>query len=239
MYYSSPKIVIENTINLPEYFNSLKRLPGLMLVKNLQSEFCAMTNQFEHLIGFNDAVRSEGISEYDVPCGTKGIADMYIRNDQHVMTTGNESLCVIIGDYSIGRTALISKTKPVYDTSDNIVGVFAHSKDVTNSNAFRRIMNLAVNDCKITEKSIDQTIYTLNQHQLPCSITPRQEECLFLLVRGKSIKEIAWIMNISNRTVEDHIAALKINLDCTTWSQMVEKALNHDFLSFINESFLI
>jgi DNA-binding CsgD family transcriptional regulator len=239
MYSSSSKIVIENTINLPEHFNYLKRLPGLMLVKNLHSEFCAMSNQFAHLIGFNDAVRYEGISEYDVPCGTQNIADMYIRNDQRVMTTGNESLCVIIGDYSIGRTVLISKTKPVYDKSDNIVGVFAHTKDVTNSHVFARIMNSISSDFKKAVESNFQIIYTLNQHKLPDSITPRQKECLFLMARGKSVKEIAWIMKISNRTVENHIAALKVSLDCATWSQIIEKAQNHDFLSFINESFLI
>jgi len=238
MYSISPEIVTEKNCNLAESFDYLQRVPGLMLVKNLQSEFCAMSNHFSHLIGFNSAFQYKGVSEHDVPCGTQSIADMYVRNDQHVMTTGNESLCVIVGDYCPGRTVLLQRTKPIYDQSGDIIGVFAHTKDVTNGNAFRRIMNLVVNDCEITKKSTAQTIYTLNQHQLPSSITPRQEECLFLLVRGKSVKEIAWSMDISDRTVENHIAALKIHLDCTTRSQMIEKAMAHDFLSFMSESFL-
>ena len=99
-------------------------------------------------------------------------------------------------------------------------------------------MNLIVDDYKITGKSNSQAIYTLNQHQLPCTLTSRQEECLFLIARGKSIKEISGIMNISARTVEDHIATLKVKLDSTTKSQMIEKAINHDFISFMHESFL-
>ena len=39
-------------------------------------------------------------------------------------------------------------------------------------------------------------------------------------------------------SVEDHIATLKVKLDSTTKSQMIEKAINHDFISFIHESFL-
>ena len=45
-------------------------------------------------------------------------------------------------------------------------------------------------------------------------------------------------MNISARTIEDHIAALKVKLDCNTKSQMIEKAINHDFMSFMHESLL-
>ena len=145
---------------------------------------------------------------------------------------------VIVGNFNDRRRILISKTKPLYDNSSNVIGVFAHTKDVTNSGVLNRYMNLIVDDYKITGKSNSQTIYTLNQHQLPCTLTSRQEECLFLIARGKSIKEISGIMNISARTVEDHIATLKVKLDSTTKSQMIEKAINHDFISFIHESFL-
>ncbi|MEI7493221.1 MAG: LuxR C-terminal-related transcriptional regulator [Alphaproteobacteria bacterium] len=218
-----------------EYLNSF---PGLVLVKNLKSEFCAMSNDFAHLLGFQKANNYEGKSEYDVPCETYEMAQTFIQNDQHVITTKKESVCVIVGNFSSGRNVLISKTKPLYDDSNNVIGVFAHTKDVTNSGIFNRYMNLIVDDYKITGKSNSQTIYTLNQHQLPCSLSSRQEECLFLIARGKSIKEISCIMNISARTIEDHIAALKVKLDCNTKSQMIEKAINHDFMSFMHESLL-
>ncbi len=160
MYYCPPKITADKSGNLAESFYYLQRVPGLMLVKNLHSEFCAMSEHFTHLLGFQNANHYEGKSEYDVPCETQDLAHMFVQNDRHVIATGIES------------------------------------------------------------------------------ITPRQEECLFLLVRGKSVKEIGCIMNISDRIVEDHIAALRIHLDCATRSQMIEKAMAHDFLSFMSESFL-
>jgi DNA-binding CsgD family transcriptional regulator len=238
MYYCPPKITADKSGNLAESFYYLQRVPGLMLVKNLHSEFCAMSNYFSRILGFQNSRQYAGKSAHDVPCKVSNIGHAFIKNDLQIIRTKSESLCMIIGDYSPDRIILLQKTKLIYDQSNNIVGVFAHTKDITNSSTFRRAMDLIGHDYKITGKSTAQTIYTLNQHKLPCSITPRQEECLFLLVRGKSVKEIGWIMNISDRTVEDHIAALRIHLDCATRSQMIEKAMAHDFLSFMSESFL-
>ncbi len=228
----------QESYDLRANFDYLQSVPGLMLFKNLKSEFCAMSNDFAHLLGFNKANPYEGKSEYDVPCEVNKIACKFIQNDQHVITMKKDSLCVIVGNFNDRRRLLISKTKPLYDDSNNVIGVFAQTKDVTKSGIFSRYMNLIVNDHKITGNSNSQTIYTLSQHKLPYSLTSRQEECLFLLARGKSYKEISRIMNISTRTIEDHIAALKVKLDCNTKSQIIEKAINHDFMSFMHESFL-
>ena len=194
----------QENYDLRANFDYLKRAPGLMLVKNSKSEFCTISSDFAHILGFQKTISYEGKSEYEVPCEVSKIASKFIQNDQHVIATKNESVCVIVGNFNDRRRILISKTKPLYDNLSNVIGVFAHTKDVTNSGALNRYMNLIVDDYKITGKSNSQTIYTLNQHQLPCTLTSRQEECLFLIARGKSIKEISGIMNISARTVEDH-----------------------------------
>ena len=56
------------------------------------------------------------------------------------------------------------------------------------------------------------TIHAINQQEV--HITPRQAECLFYLLRGKSYKEIAYTLGLSVRTVEDHISLLKDALGC-------------------------
>ena len=48
-----------------------------------------------------------------------------------------------------------------------------------------------------------------NSKDCPLSLTVTQQECVFLLVRGKAIKEIAYILGLSNRTVEYYIEAIK------------------------------
>lgn len=60
----------------------------------------------------------------------------------------------------------------------------------------------------------------------PIHLNKKQSECLELLASGKSSKEIAMIMHISNRTVEDHIESLMGTLGCTSSKELI--ALFHD-----------
>ncbi len=239
MYQNPAYIATTEACNLREDFNYLQRIPGLALVKNLNSEFCSLSRDFAQLIGFSHVDQYLGMTEYDISCETRELASLCIKNDQRVITSENESFCLTIGKYSAGLKVLICSTKPIYNTDGRISGVFLQAKDISNSRMIKKYLNLTADDHLIIGKSRIQTMYTLNNHQLPCSLTARQEECLFFLVRGKSIKEIARIMCICERTVEEYIALLKEKLGCDNRSQLIEKALNHEFMSFISDSFFV
>jgi DNA-binding CsgD family transcriptional regulator len=58
------------------------------------------------------------------------------------------------------------------------------------------------------------------------ALTQRQSDCLFYLAQGKSAKEIAEILNISKRTVEHHINAVKSKYNCFSRSDLVAKAMS-------------
>lgn len=57
-------------------------------------------------------------------------------------------------------------------------------------------------------------------------LTHRQKECLFLLTRGKTAKQIGQTLRISHRTVETHIVSLKNKMHCTTKDQLIEKVFD-------------
>lgn len=57
-------------------------------------------------------------------------------------------------------------------------------------------------------------------------LSERQIDCLYYLVRGKSIKEIGKILGLSPRTVEHYLEAVKFKLKCETKSNLIEKALS-------------
>jgi DNA-binding CsgD family transcriptional regulator len=52
-------------------------------------------------------------------------------------------------------------------------------------------------------------------------------------MRGKSMKQIASILNLSVRTVESYFALIKLKLGCNNKSQIIEKAINSGFLHYI------
>lgn len=58
------------------------------------------------------------------------------------------------------------------------------------------------------------------------------------MLRGKSMKEIATILNLSVRTVESYFAIIKLKLGCSNKSQIIEKAINSGFLHYIPNSII-
>ncbi len=53
-------------------------------------------------------------------------------------------------------------------------------------------------------------------------LTERESQCLFVLSKGKTAKEIAIRLDLSPRTVEKHIENIKNKLDCYRRSQLIE-----------------
>lgn len=69
-------------------------------------------------------------------------------------------------------------------------------------------------------------------------LTARQSECMFFLLRGKTAKEIARILNLSFRTVEGHIEGIKYKLVCSTKSELISKAIAEEYMNIIPTSLL-
>lgn len=62
------------------------------------------------------------------------------------------------------------------------------------------------------------------------NLTKRQKDCLFCLVNGMTIKEIARTLHLSPKTVEHYLNAIKIRLNANTRSELIKKALQMQFI---------
>lgn len=58
-------------------------------------------------------------------------------------------------------------------------------------------------------------------------LTPRQREVLQLVAEGKSVKEIAQLLNISPKTVEFHKTHIMDQLDLRTTAELTKYAMTH------------
>jgi DNA-binding NarL/FixJ family response regulator len=63
------------------------------------------------------------------------------------------------------------------------------------------------------------------------ALTPRQREILQLIAEGKSTKEIAFVLEVSVKTVESHRAALMERLDIRDVAGLVLYAVRHNLVS--------
>jgi DNA-binding NarL/FixJ family response regulator len=58
-------------------------------------------------------------------------------------------------------------------------------------------------------------------------LSPRKQEVLRLVSEGKSVKEIAHILSISNKTVEFHKAAIMDQLGLRTTAELTRYAIEN------------
>lgn len=67
-------------------------------------------------------------------------------------------------------------------------------------------------------------------------LTNRESECLFYIIRGKSAKSIARILNISFRTVEVYLEKLKTKFNCKTKSDLIDQAIHNGYMNIVPKS---
>jgi DNA-binding NarL/FixJ family response regulator len=68
------------------------------------------------------------------------------------------------------------------------------------------------------------------QHR-PKQLTGRQREVLQMLAEGRPMKEIAYLLHISHRTVRFHKSGIMEELSITTNSELVQYAIKHGIIS--------
>lgn len=56
-------------------------------------------------------------------------------------------------------------------------------------------------------------------------LTPRERECLLLLLECKTIKEVAFCLKLSSRTVEYYLNNAKMKMDCSNKQELLSQAL--------------
>lgn len=94
-----------------------------------------------------------------------------------------------------------------------------------------KIMKNILSNEKIEVESLqfklnkNERIFFHRIEHIPVQLSDQQALCLKLLAQGKSSKEIAQVLTISNRTVERHIANLMEILGCSSSKELI--ALYH------------
>lgn len=93
-----------------------------------------------------------------------------------------------------------------------------------------------IRESALVEKHKVQSLFSnlnINSYKLDdnISVSKREFECLFYLVQGRTMKEIARFMNLSSRTIEFHLNNVKKKLNCNKKSQVIETLLRNEIFS--------
>ena len=86
---------------------------------------------------------------------------------------------------------------------------------------------------------IKQGAFRYENISLDIQLSKRQAECLFLILRGKTAKEISVLLKLSQRTIESYIDDLKFKLRVNTKNELLEIVTYKGYFNFIPKHWCI
>lgn len=85
--------------------------------------------------------------------------------------------------------------------------------------------------------SCNQLITKERWHYGSIYFTRREVQTLSLYLRGCRSKQIAYFLNISDKTVDTHLRRIKDKVDAENRYQIVQKAMQHGFIELMFQLF--
>jgi DNA-binding NarL/FixJ family response regulator len=83
----------------------------------------------------------------------------------------------------------------------------------------------------MTEGEVGSFIQNIKRKPRPNKLTPRQREVLQLLVEGRSMKQVALMLNVSNRTIAFHKYKMMEELNLKTSAELIQFAVRESMLT--------
>jgi DNA-binding CsgD family transcriptional regulator len=132
---------------------------------------------------------------------------------------------------------ILAEKYTLKDENNNAVALVSHISDLTHSNVvdINKFISLTSNN-KYSQLPKQQGGYLIGHDSMQIPLSTRQSECLFFLVRGKTIKEIAQILRLSSRTVEIYVEQLKVKFGCQRKSDLIARSIASGYINNIPES---
>lgn len=216
-------------------FNSL---PDYVCWKNADLDYVMVNDVTAKLFGFDSSnISYQGISDFDLKCDAASLAEDFRTNDHSVLTSGESLTIINYCRYKKDEWKLLfGRKSQIKADNGQTRGVFARFLDVTDCPVMGLIYGILYSDDKAFGRKfsqVDQVNYIVKDKFDDFGLSQRESEVLFFLIRGKTAKEIARIIDLSNRTVEKHLDRIKNKLACSTRSELIEKALVSGIGAFI------
>jgi DNA-binding CsgD family transcriptional regulator len=172
---------------------------------------CSGCKRYEHTIGLTD---------YELPWSNA--ANYYKVQDVDALN-GNHYAAVENTKISTGEVlTMLTKKQQVKNQNGEIIGISVFCMPLYSSQDCVMSLN------EICARSAS-AILTIARKSSNIVLTRREEECLFYLLQGRSMKVMGSILTVSPRTIESYIEKLKSKFGCHNKYTLIDKALSLGF----------
>lgn len=219
--------------------HTVVQLPGLIVLKDLESRVVAMNDALATLLGLQSATVARGRYEHELSACLETAVSTFREQDQATISQKHLRSVDVLA-YNDGRPrAILSEKVCIYDPQGRPQAVLFQGTDIS-SQVFGTIGALLLQhvDKMRQEAKVAPASYALDRVGEHRPLGEREGECLFYLLRGKTARGIGEILHLSPRTVEDYIERLKYVFGCSTKAELIEKAIDEGYSHFLPPSLL-
>jgi DNA-binding CsgD family transcriptional regulator len=217
----------------------LRQIQGIIFVLGHDSKIIYSNSATAKLCGFDKTDSMLGNDASQLPCPVAESAPDFFQQDQYVLSTQKSLTLLDMHVYANGEGKIfLSKKSPFY-LDNKLVGVLCLGTELTSDTIANACGVLIMEDKKfIAKKSrYNDRSYTVGNAISNCGLSARELDCLFYMVRGKTMKETAKALSISPRTVETHVEQIKVKTQLQSRGEIVDYAISSGYLNYIPQSY--
>lgn len=150
------------------------------------------------------------------------VEDNRVFREQDLSVLKGDKISTVHRDSKTNTIFLLEKS-PIINQENTIIGLIYYCRPWHKADVFHILSQL--------DNKLDLGIqnYTLGHHHNKFKLTERECECVFLLIRGKTAKEIAGLLSLSKRTVESYIENIKNKMNCQNKVEILVKAISNGY----------
>lgn len=220
------------------YINLFRQLQGLIVVMDKQSRFIYSNDYTARMFGYSNESNMLGVDPYAMRCPAVESAKDFVRQNQLVMQNNNELTMLDIHKYADSHTKILLTKKTPYYENNQLSGVICQCNELKAKTLSQICSALIQSDIKYYSTSSKfERSYMIGLNQKDC-LSEREMDCVFYLLRGNTAKQIAQQLQNSPRTIESLIENIKLKLNCTTKSEIIECCLVKGYLNYIPKNIL-
>lgn len=233
---------------LHDHFNQgtvidvINQIPRWIGWLTLSHEFFAVNRSCLDVLGFPKHGHAEGRSYINVPSKVSESYWFFTEEDERVKKSGVPVESIGLYCYHNDEWKVIRSTKSLIKNPDGVpIGICTDFFEIKNSFITQSLAKLAQLERHLKPgKNKNQVSYELTNaiSSAEFSLSERQTECLFYLLRGFTVPMIAEKMFVSTRTIESHIENIKLAVGCYTKADLLEKALLEGWIGIMPKQLL-
>ncbi|KVD74033.1 helix-turn-helix transcriptional regulator [Burkholderia sp. ABCPW 14] len=214
--------------------------PGLWGCQDRQSRFIHVNDAFARVVGVRNPRELENKSAFDLPCGSSNCADQFQAQDREVRETGRAIKVLDVHPYASDVWMAFVFTKiPLVDRNQEIVGTIFHAAELSQIDMIT--LGRVIGDSyagKRVGDPVEQGSYRIDSRKDALALTERERQVLFFLARNKTAKDVANILGLSVRTIEQYMESLRCKFSASSKNELIDLAAGAGYCNRIPQSLL-